>query len=410
MAVLEQSDHQLEQGTLSFLIESLFCDEQVEVESLLEGEISNKDYNFVENSRNQTSPPLVLVENDLAWEDEELDSLFCKERQAHFCFLGETMGSCSLNVVDRGNAVDWMLKVRAHYGFSALTVVLAMNYFDRFVSGVEFQEDEPWMVQLAAVTCLTLAAKLEETQVPLLLDIQVGESEYVFEAKTIQNMELLVMSTLRWRMSAVTPLSFLDHITRRLGLKSDLHWEFYRNSETLLLSVVADWRFTSYLPSVLATATMLHVIHQVEPCNAIEYQNQLLAIFRTTKEEIKECCELVSYVSNSFYVNGNNSQKRKYEENFEIPGGLSKTTDASFNTKSKIHKRQCEEEKEVNCEIPSSLSGITDASFSTANSADNDISSAWSVSCSPESAVKHQMIKKQKLHMPALRSLAMDIF
>lgn len=176
MAILEQSDHQLQQGTLSFLIESLFCDEEVEVESFLEEEISDKDCNFDDvNSRNKTRPSLVLSKNDLFWEDEELDSLFCKEKQAHFSVLcnGESMGSSSLNVGDRGNAVDWMLKVKAHHEFSVLTIVLAMNYFDRFVSSVKFQEDEPWMVQLSAVTCLTLAAKVEETQVPLLLDIQV---------------------------------------------------------------------------------------------------------------------------------------------------------------------------------------------------------------------------------------------
>lgn len=39
-----------------------------------------------------------------------------------------------------------------------------------------------------------------------------------------------------------------------------------------------------YLPSVLATATMLHVIHQVEPSNnAIDYQNQLLSVLKISK-------------------------------------------------------------------------------------------------------------------------------
>lgn len=32
----------------------------------------------------------------------------------------------------------------------------------------------------------------------------------MFEARTIQRMELLVLSTLRWRMQAVTPFSFID--------------------------------------------------------------------------------------------------------------------------------------------------------------------------------------------------------
>lgn len=37
-----------------------------------------------------------------------------------------------------------------------------------------------------------------------------AESKFVFEARTIQRMELLVLSTLRWRMQAVTPFSFID--------------------------------------------------------------------------------------------------------------------------------------------------------------------------------------------------------
>ncbi|KAF5752168.1 putative cyclin d [Tripterygium wilfordii] len=79
------------------------------------------------------------------------------------------------------------------------------------------------MVQLVVVTCLSLAAKVEETEVPLLLDFQVMETKYVFEPKMIQRMELLVLSALKWKMHPVTPLSFVDHIVRRLGLMNHVH-------------------------------------------------------------------------------------------------------------------------------------------------------------------------------------------
>jgi cyclin D1/2/4, plant len=39
----------------------------------------------------------------------------------------------------------------------------------------------------------------------------------VFEAKTIRRMELLVLSTLNWRMQAVTPFSYLDYFLRKLN-------------------------------------------------------------------------------------------------------------------------------------------------------------------------------------------------
>ena len=61
----------------------------------------------------------------------------------------------------------------------------------------------------------------------------------MFEAKTIQRMELLVLSTLKWRMLPVTPISFFEHIVRRLGLKSRLHWEFLWRCERVLLNIIA---------------------------------------------------------------------------------------------------------------------------------------------------------------------------
>lgn len=68
--------------------------------------------------------------------------------------------------------------------------------------------------------------------------MQVEETKYVFEAKTIQRMELLVLSTLHWKMNPVTPLSFVEHIVRRLGLKTHPHWDFFRRCQLLLLSLI----------------------------------------------------------------------------------------------------------------------------------------------------------------------------
>ncbi|KAF6148175.1 hypothetical protein GIB67_011950 [Kingdonia uniflora] len=102
---------------------------------------------------------------------------------------------------------------------------------------------------------------------------EVEETKYVFEAKTIQRMKLFVLFKLHWKMNPVTPLSFVDYIIRRLGLKTHHHWEFLNKYEDLLVCVLADYRFVGYLPSVLATAIMLHIINQIEPCNLLEYQN-----------------------------------------------------------------------------------------------------------------------------------------
>lgn len=128
-------------------------------------------------------------------------------------------------------------------------------------------------------------------------------------------MELLVLSTLQWRMNPVTPLSFVDYISRRLGFKDHVCWEILRRCERTLLSVILGnksrkekryphfpfhwwvWKiprkvtkslsfiwcfdltesdFMSFLPSVMATATMLHVFKAMESQLGVEYNSQLL--------------------------------------------------------------------------------------------------------------------------------------
>ncbi|PHT41771.1 Cyclin-D3-1 [Capsicum baccatum] len=310
---IEHNEHQ--ELSQSFLLDALYCEEQEERwGDLLDDD--DEEGGVIVNPKSDSLLPLLLLEQDLFWEDEELLSLFTKEMGTQCCF--ESFENDPLLCSARVDVVGWIMKVNAHYGFSALTAVLAVTYLDRFLSSLQYQNDKPWMIQLAAVTCLSLAAKVEETHVPLLLDFQVEDAKYVFEAKTIQRMELLVLSSLKWRMNPVTPLSFLDHIIRRLGLKNNVHWEFLRRCESLLLSVMADCRFVRYMPSVLATAIMLHVIHQVEPCNAIEYQNQLLEVLKISKEKVNNCFELISEVSSKPVM----SHKRKYDENPSSPSDV----------------------------------------------------------------------------------------
>lgn len=145
------------------------------------------------------------------------------------------------------------------------------------------------MMQLLSVACLSLAAKMEETQVPLSLDlqvqihskfysliyyfgenqlgihicinnngvfclvilIQVAESRFLFEGRTIQRMELLVMSTLKWRMQAITAFSFIDHFIRknndvnshRIPLKDSV----FRSTQIIIATLKGSFFYLLYI-------------------------------------------------------------------------------------------------------------------------------------------------------------------
>ncbi|KAG5040314.1 hypothetical protein JHK85_012790 [Glycine max] len=351
----------------SFL-DSLLCEER---ETFEEDFDANGDECETENndpSVIKSQPlPLVLYDNDLFWEDDELVSLIAKEGETH-------LRSFSDGALEgpRVEAVNWVSKVSGHYGFSALTTVLAVNYFDRFITSLKFQRDKPWMTQLAAVACLSLAAKTEETHVPLLLDLQVEESRFVFEAKTIQRMELLVLSTLKWRMLPVTPISFFEHIVRRLGLKSRLHWEFLWRCERVLLNIIADSRVMSYLPSTLAAATMIHVIKEIESFNATEYIDQLLGLLKISEEQVNKCYRIIQKLLGC------------HEGIYGLP-------------------QKCKRLSELG-----SPSAVTDASFSCDSSNDSwAVSSSVSLSLEPQ--LKRRRSQDQQMRLPSVSRVSIDV-
>lgn len=168
----EETHHQRRDA--SFSLDGLYCEDETFDEDLA----GNAGENAGEGARGDdpcevkdSTLPLPLLEQDLFWEDGELASLVSRETETHpRCDELISDGSVALA---RRDAVGWILRAHAHCGFRPLTAVLAVNYFDRFVLSQRYQRDRPWISQLLAVACLSVAAKVEETQVPLLLDLQV---------------------------------------------------------------------------------------------------------------------------------------------------------------------------------------------------------------------------------------------
>ncbi|XP_075485900.1 cyclin-D3-3-like [Primulina tabacum] len=317
-----------------FCFDSLYCEEEqwdnngeiIETHPkklLAEGEGES----FLQYRNLKPAPFVELLERNMLREDEELSALLLREQENEL-YEGFVENPCLAE--ERRVAVEWMLRVVGYYSFSAVTAVLAVNYLDRFSCSSQSHRERPWMVHLAAVACLSLAAKVEETQVPLLLDLQVESSKYVFESKTIQRMEILILSTLKWKMNPVTPHSFLEYYTRRLGLNShNLCKDFLDRFQCLLLSVISDCRFTSSLPSALTTATMLYVISSVEPSIGVQYQDKLVSILGTNKEKVEHCCRLIQDVATSVHFLSRNKRKLG-----SLPGSPKGVMDVSFSSES----------------------------------------------------------------------------
>ncbi|KAK9067808.1 hypothetical protein SSX86_011919 [Deinandra increscens subsp. villosa] len=280
--------------SFDFSVSNLLCEE--ENDSICcddddDWDINQENPNLKMNVETEYSVLDLPLQND-----DRLTLLTIKEHEQIVGFVDylSKLKNQNLFLVARQEAVDWISKVHAQLNFGPLCAYLSVNYLDRFLAAYELPKDKPWMMQLLAVTCLSLAAKMEETEMPLILDLQGCESRFVFEAKTIQRMELIVLSTLKWRMQSVTPFCFIDSFIRKLndgggeGQSQTISRSLILKSSQLILGLIQGIDFLEFQPSEIAAAVAISVV-------GIEVEKtQISALFEHLKKErVLKCVEVV---------------------------------------------------------------------------------------------------------------------
>ncbi|XVF17535.1 hypothetical protein REPUB_Repub10bG0131400 [Reevesia pubescens] len=154
----------------------------------------------------------------------------------------------------RLDAIEWIFNTRSTIGFQIHTAYLSVTYFDRFLSKRSIDEGKLWAIRLLSVACLSLAAKMEECRVPALSEFPV--QDYQFENKLIQRMELLVLSTLEWKMGSITPFPYLHYFISKFYGESRPKGLVSKALE-LILAMIKEISLVDYRPSIIAAAAVL---------------------------------------------------------------------------------------------------------------------------------------------------------
>ncbi|KAL5224925.1 hypothetical protein ABZP36_011564 [Zizania latifolia] len=160
-------------------------------------------------------------------------------------------------------SVAWILKVQSYHGFQPATAYLAVSYMDRFLSSRSLPDHE-WASQLLCVACLSLAAKMEETSAPPLLDLQQIEgTRFVFEPRTIQRMELLVLVELDWRLRSLTPFAFVEFFACKAGCYSGRCATILASRACqITLNAIHEIEFLNHCTASMAAAAVLLAVNE----------------------------------------------------------------------------------------------------------------------------------------------------
>ncbi|KAL3845139.1 hypothetical protein ACJIZ3_002542 [Penstemon smallii] len=244
-----------------------------------------------------------------------------------------------LDVSLRREALDSMFKACAFYNFGELSLYTAVSYFDRFLSVYKLpaisveRGDKTWAIQLVSVACLSLAAKIEEVNVPSTVDLQAGEPKYLFEAKTIQRMEIVVLNYLKWNIKAYTPFSFIDYYLRKMNNGEFPSGNLINKSVQIILNTTKVIDFLEFRPSEIAAAVAIYVSGEIQ---AIHIDKALSSLVGVEKERVVKCIELIqdlssnNEISSSSYITTSNANVARASASSSVPHSPIGVLDASF--------------------------------------------------------------------------------
>ncbi|KAI7727360.1 hypothetical protein M8C21_003506, partial [Ambrosia artemisiifolia] len=155
----------------------------------------------------------------------------------------------------RLDTVNWIFSIREILGFNLSTAYLSLTYFDRFNSRRIIDSGKEWAIQLLGIACLSLAAKMEEQTVPLLS--QFKAQGYTFESSVIQRMELLVLTTLEWKMCGITPFAYLHYFVSKICDECDCNEVLVSKAIGFVVDFSKEVSLMDHRPSVVAMAAVL---------------------------------------------------------------------------------------------------------------------------------------------------------
>lgn len=148
----------------------------------------------------------------------------------------------------RGILMDWLIQVHSRFKLMPETLFLCVNLIDRFLSARVVSLAK---LQLVGVTCMFVAAKVEETIAPSVTNfIYCADSSYT--EQEILQAEKYILKTLDWNLSYPCPLNFL----RRISKADDYNVQVRTIGKYLLEIGCLEWRLLAAPPSLMAAASM----------------------------------------------------------------------------------------------------------------------------------------------------------
>ncbi|XP_057462359.1 putative cyclin-D6-1 isoform X1 [Actinidia eriantha] len=238
------------------------------------------------------------LENPLtSFEEHQFDTipaLFANESDhmpSHYFSHGLKSNDFRISV--RREAISLIFKAQFYCNFDSIIPCLAISYVDRFISMQEiWNEGSSWITRLLAISCLSLAAKMKNTGLSI-SDLQRDEG-FVCDSKSIRRMELLILTTLNWKMRSITPFSFFYFFISLFDLEDPPLIQGLRDrASEILFRSHYEIKILEYKPSIIAASALLCASQELFPLQFPCFRAAIASCEYVNKEKLLNCSILM---------------------------------------------------------------------------------------------------------------------
>ncbi|KAI5656923.1 hypothetical protein M9H77_25716 [Catharanthus roseus] len=185
---------------------------------------------------------------------------------------------------------------QAHYCYNVdpFVTYLAVNYVDRFITKTKNLKQNRWIVEIFAISSLSLAAKMMNTDISdSLSNLQRNEGCF-FEFQSIHRMEALILTTLSWRMRSITPFSFFNFFISMFEIKdSSLIQALKLRASHIIFNSHHEMKLLEHKPSVIAASALLCATHELIPAEFSSFEAGIISCQYVNNEGLLKCLSVM---------------------------------------------------------------------------------------------------------------------